>query len=109
VTVADAIALLWQDLRVSLRSRLSMQGEMLAVTACGVNNSSERTENRANSGVVLFGKPTPLPRRVLLNTSQAVPGVDSCYADYLHPDGTAHSVTKWSDYDAQLHVLAYRP
>ena len=88
MTVADAIALLWQDLRVSLRSRLSMQAEMLAVASCEVRTGDKDTDDSVNSAVASFGVPTPLPRRVLLNTSQAIPGIDCCYADYLSPDGT---------------------
>jgi hypothetical protein len=89
--VADATAFLWQDLRGSLRSRLSMQGEMLAAAACDASDGSDGANTTANTGAAVFGKPTPLPRRLLLNTSLAVPGVDCCYTDYMYPDGTASS------------------
>jgi hypothetical protein len=38
-------------------------------------------------GIRVFAQPTALPRRVLIDTSQEVGGVDCCYADYLYPDG----------------------
>ena len=112
MTVADVLNLLWEDLRNSLRSRLSMQGEMLAAAASSVDDS-EDSGSIAPSAAAAFAQPTPLPRRILLNTSQAVPGVDCCYADYLYPEGAVsfaeYSVTLWSDYDAQLHGFAWWP
>ena len=76
VAVADAMAALWQDLRSSLRSRIRMQGEMIAAVACGSQDSSDGAAGSANIGAVTFVEPTALPRRVLIDTSQAVPGLE---------------------------------
>lgn len=89
MTVADAMEALWQDLRNSLCSRIRLQGEMIAAVACGSRNNNDGTADSANIGAVVFAEPTALPRRVLINTSMAVPGLDCCYADYLYPDGAA--------------------
>lgn len=116
MTVADVLDLLWDDLRNSLRSRLSMQGEMLAAAASSVGGDSEDGGGIAPSTAAAFAKPTALPRRILLNTSQAVPGLDCCYADYLYPDGAYGSVFCWgfdavptySVLDSDSQVLARR-
>lgn len=43
-SVSDAVACLWQDLRASLRARLSMQGEMLAAAAGGTKPRNAKDE-----------------------------------------------------------------
>ena len=74
-TVGDAVAMLWQDMGVTLRARLSMQAEMLTASRHGEASAS-----------AAFGQPVALPRRLLINTSAACKGVgvDCCFADHLY-------------------------
>ena len=74
-TVGDALALLWQDLALTLRARLDLHGEMLLAS-----------EGGAEPARASFGTPTPLPRRVLIDAPDTISGVDCGFADHLYAE-----------------------